>query len=176
LIESAVSLCEADMGSINRQHGEAFQQVANYGHPPAFQAYMDTHPIPAGRGSLAGRCMLEKKVVQIADVQADVEYTFVEGRKLGGVRTMLGVPLLRDGILIGVAVMQRRTVRPFTDNQIALVKTFADQAVIAIENARLLNELRQRTDELARSVGELRALGEVSQAVNSTLEVETVLR
>jgi signal transduction histidine kinase len=148
LIESAVRLCEADMGSINQQHGESFRQVANYGHPPALQKYMDTHPIPAGKGSVVGRSVLEKKVVQITDVQADLEYAFVEGAKLGGVRTMLGVPLLRDGSPIGVVVLQRRDVRPFTDKQIELVTTFADQAVIAIENVRLFNEIQEKSRQL----------------------------
>jgi signal transduction histidine kinase len=148
LIESAVRLCEADMGSINRQHGDSFRQVANCGHPPAFQEYMDTHPIPAGRGSVVGRSVLEKKVVQIPDVQADLEYAFVEAAKFGGVRTMLGVPLLRDGTPIGVVVLQRREVRPFSDKQIELVTTFADQAVIAIENVRLFNEIEDKSRQL----------------------------
>ena len=95
--------------------------------------------------------------------------------ELGEVRTMVVVPMLKDNELIGTIHLFRREVRPFTDKQIALVTNFAAQAVIAIENTRLLNELRQRTDELGRSVGELRALGEVSQAVNSTLDLETVL-
>ena len=148
LIASAVRLCEADMGSINRQHGDSFRQVANCGHPPAFQEYMDTHPIPAGRGSVVGRSVLEKKVVQIPDVQADLEYAFVEGAKLGGLRTMLGIPLLRDGTPIGVVVLLRRNVRPFTDKQIELVTTFADQAVIAIENVRLFNEIQEKSQQL----------------------------
>ena len=106
---------------------------------------------------------------------ADPEYTWTEAVKRGGLRTMLGVPLLRGGTPIGVMGMHRLTVRPFTDKQIDLVTTFADQAVIAIENVRLFNEVQARTRELARSVGELQALGEVSQAVNSTVDLETVL-
>src|SRR5262249_20107712 len=94
---------------------------------------------------------------------------------LGGIRTFVAVPMLKENELIGALIVYRQEVRPFTDKQIALVTNFAAQAVIAIENTRLLNELRQRTDELGRSVGELRALGEVSQAVNSTLDLETVL-
>ena len=98
-----------------------------------------------------------------------------EAQRLAGFHTMLGVPLLREGTAIGVIILTRSQVRPFTEKQIELVTTFADQAVIAIENVRLLDTLRQRTDELGRSVDELRALGEVSQAVNSTLDLETVL-
>ena len=175
LVESAARLCEADMASINRQHGDAYRQVANYGHPHALQAYMDTHPIPAGRGTIVGRVILEGNVVQVIDVLADPEFTFVEATKIGGMRTALGVPLLREGTPIGVIVLHRTSVRPFTDKQIELVETFADQAVIAIENVRLFEELQARTSELARSVQELRALGVVSQAVGSTLDLPVVL-
>ena len=105
---------------------------------------------------------------------ADPDYTY-DRQKVGGYRTLLGVPLLREGSPIGVIALGRNSVRPFTDKQIELVTTFADQAVIAIENVRLLDELRTRTDQLAGSVQELQALGEVSQAVNSTLDIETVL-
>ena len=106
---------------------------------------------------------------------ADPEFTFLEGTKRGGCRTLLGVPLMREGSPIGVIVLQRKTVHPFTDKQIELVTTFADQAVIAIENVRLFDEVQARTRELARSVEELRALGDVTQAVNSTLDLQTVL-
>src|SRR5262249_19144162 len=121
------------------------------------------------------RVALEGKVVHVHDVQSDSEYRMAERMKLGDVRTMLGVPLLREGTPIGVIILQRKSVKPFTEKQIVLVTTFADQAVIAIENARLFDEVQARTRELAHSVEELRALGEVSQAVNSTLDLETVL-
>jgi GAF domain-containing protein len=113
--------------------------------------------------------------LQIVDLAADREYHIPEAITTAKVRTLLGVPLMREGEAIGVLNLARQRVEPFDQRQIEVVKTFADQAVIAIENARLLNELRQRTDELGRSVDELRALGEVSQAVNSTLDLETVL-
>ena len=119
--------------------------------------------------------MASGQVVHIPDVQIDPEYTFSEAQHIVTFRSGLGVPLIREGTPIGVIVLWRSQVRPFTDKQIELVTTFADQAMIAIENARLVDELRHRTDELGRSVGELRALGEVSQAVNSTLDLETVL-
>ena len=175
LVESAARLCEADLGSITRQKDKTFWQVASYGYPPALIEYMRNHPIELGRGTLTGRTALERRVIQIPDILADPEYKFVEPSKIGGYRTMLGVPLLREGEPIGVIVLMRRTVCPFTDKQIELVTTFADQAVIAIENVRLFEEVQARTRELARSVEELRALGEVSQAVNSTLDLETVL-
>jgi len=113
--------------------------------------------------------------VQIADVNADPLYAPKDEARIARAHTMLGVPLLREGVLIGVIAMARDRVEPFDDKEIALVTTFADQAVIAIENARLLNELRERTDELARSVEELKALGEVGQEVSSTLDLRAVL-
>jgi GAF domain-containing protein len=108
-------------------------------------------------------------VIHIPDVKADSEYRFVEAQSLGDYRTVLCVPMLREGVPIGVLTLMRSEVRPFTDKQIELVTTFADQAVIAIENVRLLDELRARTDQLAGSVQELRALGQVSQAVQAQL-------
>jgi GAF domain-containing protein len=131
--------------------------------------------------ALVGRMVATKKLIHVADVAEEPGYleqrvpSFVTGVELGGIRTLLVVPMLKEDELIGAFSVYRQEVRPFTDKQIALVTNFAAQAVIAIENARLLNELQQRTDELGRSVGELRALGEVSQAVNSTLDLETVL-
>jgi signal transduction histidine kinase/putative methionine-R-sulfoxide reductase with GAF domain len=176
LVESAARLCDADMASINRQSGEAYRQVASYGYSSEFNEFMARHPIPPLRGSIAGRAAFEGRAVQVSDVQTDTEYAFNEGAKFGGLHTMLGVPLLREGRPIGVIVLSRTSVRPFTDKQIELVTTFADQAVIAIENVRLFDEVQARTQELARSVKELQALGEVGQAVNSILDVENVLR
>jgi signal transduction histidine kinase len=148
LVESAARLCEADLASINQPKGEAFQLVAGYGYSPAHKAYMDKHQIPSGRGSLVGRVMLESRAVHIHDVAADPEFTF-GGRKVSGARTMLGIPLLRQGTPIGVINLQRKTVRPFTDKQIELVETFADQAVIAIENVRLFDEIQDKNRQLA---------------------------
>jgi two-component system NtrC family sensor kinase len=111
-----------------------------------------------------GRAALERKPVHIPDVLVDPEYTLSEGQKVDGYRTLLGVPMLRAGALVGVFALQRLEFKAFTDTQIALVEIFADQATIAIENCRLLQELQTRTGELARSVEELKALGEVSQA------------
>ena len=137
--------------------------------------YALEHPQSPGRGSAVGRVGLEGKVAHVPDVLADPEYQASGYQKVFGFRTILGVPLLREGTTIGVFALTRDKVSPFTDKQIELVTTFADQAVIAIENVRLFDEVQTRTRELARSVEELKALGEVSQAVNSTLDLETVL-
>ena len=136
---------------------------------------MRTYPLEPERGTLIGRTLLEGRTIHIPDVLADPEYTPAKAQQLGGHRAVLGVPMLREGNAIGVFMIARRTPRSFTAKQIELVATFADQAVIAIENVRLFDEVQARTRELAQSVGELQALGEVSQAVNSTVDLETVL-
>src|SRR5262244_4129081 len=175
LVESAARLCEADMAAIARQKGTKYHLVARHGYPSGYSEHIETLPIEPGRGSVTGRVLLEGKRVHIIDVVADPEYTLVEAQKRAGYRTMLGVPLLREGNPIGVLHVVCKTVRPFSDKQIELVETFADQAAIAIENVRLFDEVQARTRELAQSVEELQALGEVSQAVNSTLDLQTVL-
>ncbi|MGC2336485.1 MAG: GAF domain-containing protein, partial [Pseudolabrys sp.] len=156
LVESASRLCEADMASINRERDGVYRQVASYGFTAEMQAYMSNHPIAAGQGSIVGRAMMDGATIHIPDVLADPEYKMTEAATLGGVHTMLGVPLLREGTPIGIIVLQRKAVRPFTDKQVELVETFADQAVIAIENVRLFNSVETRTRELAASLENLR--------------------
>jgi len=148
LVESAARLCDADMASINRQAGEKYRQVASYGYSTEFNEFMAQHPIPSRRGSISGRAADEGRVIHIADVQADPEYEFQEGAKAGGLHTMLGVPLLREGSPIGVIALSRTSVRPFTDKQIELATTFADQAVIAIENVRLFEEIQEKSRQV----------------------------
>ena len=130
--------------------------MASYGYTREYHEYMRERPIIPGRGTVLGRAVTECKPVQVNDVEADPEYTLREGQRLGGFRTVLGIPLLREGVPIGVIVLTRNTVRPFTDKQIELATTFADQAVIAIENVRLFEAEQQRTQELARSIEDLR--------------------
>src|SRR5664279_2723623 len=175
LTESAARLCEADMAAITRHEGSAYYYATTYGFPPELDDYLKSMRHEPGRGSVIGRTIVQGKTVHVADVLADAEYTQAEVQKKADYRTVLGVPLLREGNPIGVIVLIRHAMQPFTDKQIELVATFADQAVIAIENVRLFESVEARTRELSQSVEELRALGEVSQAVNSTLDLETVL-
>ena len=175
LVESAGRLCQAENVQIFLRDGEVYRLAAHNGFSPEYQEFVKQHPIAPGRGTLVARTALTAATVHLPDALSDPEYTWHEGRRLGGYRTMLGVPLLREGSCIGVMAMTRAEVLPFTPKQIELVTTFADQAVIAIENVRLFDEVQARTKELSQSVGELRALGEVSQAVNSTLDLQSVL-
>ena len=175
LTESAARLCEADMAAITRHEGSDYYYATTYGFPPELDDYLKSMRHEPGRGSVIGRTIVQGKTVHVADVLADAEYTQAEAQKKADYRTVLGVPLLREGNPIGVIVLIRHAMQPFTDKQIELVATFADQAVIAIENVRLFESVEARTRELSQSVEELRALGEVSQAVNSTLDLETVL-
>src|SRR5262245_4907217 len=156
LVEAAARLCEADQGGISRERDGVFERIGQFGFSDAYSKYLKTQPVIPERGTAMGRALLEGKVVHIPDVQADPDYTFVEGQKLGGFRTILTVPMLRDGRTIGVLGLTRYEVRPFTDKQIELVSTFADQAAIAIENVRLFESVEARTRELAKSLEDLR--------------------
>jgi signal transduction histidine kinase len=178
LIENATRLCGAEQGFIFRPIGGVYQLAVDFNAPLTFREWSQDHPIRAGDGSVVGQVVQEERIVQILDAQADRawrdRYTIAPG--MGGIRSVLGVPMLREGALIGVFGMWRSEVRPFSDKQIKLVTTFADQAVIAIENVRLFNELEVRTQDLTRSVSELRALGDVGRALSSTLDLDTVLQ
>jgi two-component system NtrC family sensor kinase len=175
LTESAARLCEADMAAITREKDKAHHWATSYGWNEDLKRYLETVSFEPSRGTVIGRVLLNAKPVNVSDVLADPNYTFHEFQSRLDYRSVLGVPLLREGSPIGVIVLARHEVRSFTDKQVQLVTTFADQAVIAIENVRLFDEVQARTRELSQSIGELRALGEVSQAVNSTLDLETVL-
>jgi signal transduction histidine kinase len=175
LVQSAARLCEADQAAITRPKGDALILAASLGLPSAFLEIAKRTRFIRGRGTITGRALLEKKPIQIADVLTDPDFEFTEAQKAAGYRTVLAIPMLRGDETIGVLVLTRFQVRPFSPKQLELAATFADQAVIAIENARLFNEVQARTRQLAQSVDELRALGDVSQAVNSTLDLATVL-
>ena len=157
LVESAARLCEADKATITRQVGGAFHRAETYGFSDEFMELIRKIPVEPEGGSVTGRALLEGKIIHIPDVEADPDYTFSEAKRLGGFRTILGVPMLREGVPIGVLALTRSEVRPFTDRQIELVSTFADQAAIAIENVRLFESVEARTRELGRSLEELRS-------------------
>jgi signal transduction histidine kinase len=173
LVETAARLCQADKALIYRNDGNVYSLIASYGLSPKFR---EQTSIYAGRGTLVGKVALEGRTMHVADISTDPDYDHETMAEIGeGVRTMLGVPMQREGMLIGVVALARGRVELFTHKQIELVTTFADQAVIAIENARLFEEVQQRTRELSRSVAELKALSEVSKAVNASLDPQTVL-
>jgi signal transduction histidine kinase len=151
LVESAARLCEADTAAIARQKGANYHLVATHGLPSGIHEYIESLPMKPGRGSVTGRVLLEGKPVHVIDVLSDSEYAMAEAQKRAGFRTVLGVPLLREGVPIGVLHLNRAIVRPFTDKQIELVETFADQAAIAIENVRLFDEIQDKSRQLAEA-------------------------
>jgi signal transduction histidine kinase len=170
--ENAALLCDALNALIYSVVGDSLQMVAKHGPVPA-----PADLLPISRGLPTARAVVDRQTIHVHDLMAEGD-EFPESpafQQLTGTRTILAMPLLREGLPIGVITIRRQEIRPFTDKQIALLQTFADQAVIAIENVRLFKELEARTRELAQSVGELRALGEVGQAVSSTLDLQTVL-
>ena len=175
IVTTAARLCQAEYAMIWKLDSGVANVVAANHRDPGFVSYQRDHPITPGRGNLIGRVMLERRTVHIQDVLADPDYTDRERQRAGRFRTVLGVPLMRDGEPIGVINLMHNEVKSFTDKQIGLLETFADQAVIAVENVRLFDDVQARTRELAQSVGELQALGEVSRAVSSTVDLETVL-
>jgi signal transduction histidine kinase/putative methionine-R-sulfoxide reductase with GAF domain len=167
LIESAVQLTGAETGLIIRQDDKVYRAAAIYGASPEFIEVAKQDPIPQGRQSATGRAVLERRVVHIHDVLNDPEYAWV-GPQVAGVRTILAVPMLREDIVVGVIGCGRREVRPFTAKQIELMQTFADQAVIAIENTRLFEEVQRRTRELTQALEFETATSEVLQVISSS--------
>ena len=157
LISTAVRLCNADHGEIFRRDGEIYRwQSSQMERFPKYLEHERRAEIRAGRGTLIGRVALEGRAVQITDAWNDPEYEEKDAAHIGEVRAMLGVPLLRDGEPIGAFALGRSLPVPYTQREVELVITFADQAVIAIENVRLFDEVRERTQELARSLDDLR--------------------
>jgi signal transduction histidine kinase/putative methionine-R-sulfoxide reductase with GAF domain len=182
ILNNATRICQANFGTLFLREGEALRVAAHHGSlTKAWDKQWGVGTLIQADASLqAFQTLLARQPLQVVDLSKASSYLArnpkaVNSVEVGGIRTMVTVPMLKDTEAIGVITIFRTEVREFTDKQIALVTSFAAQAVIAIENARLLGELRQRTDELSRSVGELRALGEVSRAVNSTLDLQTVL-
>jgi GAF domain-containing protein len=173
--KNAAQLCESQDAQILRVEGDVMRKVASYGAVSVVLAVGETQPI--SRSLVTGRAILDRRTVHVEDLAAEVDREFPGTKPLQatGQHTTLATPLLRENVSIGAILIRRLEVRPFSDKQIKLLETFANQAAIAIENVRLFQELQTRTRELAQSVGELRALGEVGQAVSSTLDLQTVL-
>ncbi len=176
IARSAARLCNGQFSAVFRFDGALIHLVAHHGLTPAgLEAYRRAYPMAPGRGSASGRAILDRAVSHIPDVFADLDYAHGAIAKALTFRSTVGVPMLHEGSPIGAITVSRPKTGPFSDKQIAVLRTFADQAVIAIENVRLFQELQARTRELGRSVEELQALGDVSRAVSSTLDLETVL-
>src|SRR5262245_36278702 len=176
IVETAARLCRADMAHIRRREGDVYVHVAGYAEPPGFREYVRESKVGLGRGGIVGRVLLEKKAVQIPDVLNDSEFALSEMQRRGDFRTVLGVPLTREGVQVGIIVLLRHVVEPFTEKQIELVETFADQAVIAIENTRLFEEVQARTKELQDSLDQQTATSEVLGVISrSPNEVQPVL-
>jgi GAF domain-containing protein/HAMP domain-containing protein len=176
IVDTAARLCGAENAFVFQRDGDVCRLVASQGFSPEYRDWMREHPISLGRGSLVGRTMVEAHTVHIPDCLADPEYVWRESQQRGGFRTMLGVPLLREGTPIGVLALCRTEVAPFNASQIELVTTFADQAVIAIENVRLFDEVQARTRELQESLEYQTATGDVLNVISrSPAQIQPVL-
>jgi two-component system, NtrC family, sensor kinase len=177
LVESAARLCDAHHAMIFQREGDVFKLAANHGYTGEYREWMQRQIIVQGRGTLVGRTVLDRRMVHIPDATIDPEYTWSESVKRSGNRTMLGVPLLREGIPIGVIALARSNVSPFTVKQIELVTTFADQAVIAIENVRLFDEVQAKTHDLSEALVYQTGSGNILKVIaSSPTDVGPVLK
>jgi two-component system, NtrC family, sensor kinase len=151
-VKTAVMLCGADQGFIFRFDGEPCRLAVDYATSLEFRDFMNQHPMRPARGTVVGRAAVERRTIHIPHILNDPEYAWGRSQKLGGYRTVLGVPIVREGLSIGVIVLWRTRVQPFSDRQIKLVESFADQALVAIDIARLFEEVRVRTHDLSEAL------------------------
>ena len=176
IVQTASRLCDAEFAQIFKVQGDKYHLAATNSTATDFVKYSSDHPLSPGRGSLVGRTVLDRKTVHLPDCLADPEYRALEYQSMGHYRSMLGVPLLREGVPIGVIALMRAVVVPFTDKQIELVTTFADQAVIAIENVRLFDEVQARTTDLQESLQQQTATADVLKVISrSAFDLKSVL-
>ena len=173
---SAARLCNVDNAQIFLRQDESYRLAACSGFSREYEDFFREHPIAPGRDSLVGRTAVEGRIVHIPDILADPEYKYPWGYRLGRYRTMLGVPLVRDGVPIGVLSLTHAAVKPFTDRQIDLVTTFADQAVIAIHTVRLFDQVQSRSADLSESLAQQTATADVLKVISrSTFDLQAVL-
>jgi GAF domain-containing protein len=175
LLQSAGRLCEADMGVIARRQEDRFYRTSSYGLPNDLRELIEDQEVELSRNSGSGRALLEGRVIQIDDIEADAEYTHVS-RGTGAFRSLLGVPMMREGVPVGVMTLMRKHVQPFTEEHVELLSTFADQAAIAIENVRLFDEVQARTEDLEESLQQQTATADVLKTISrSSVDLGTVL-
>src|SRR6478752_4125367 len=175
VVESARNLCHADAGQVFLVDEDRYRFSYGSGMTREYREFIANNPVMLDRGTLAGRIALDRRATQITDVLADPDYALADAQRAGGYRTVMGVPMLLDGDVVGVLSVWRTQVDPFSDRAVEVLTTFAAQAALAVRTVDLVRALESRTDELGRKLNQLEALGAVGQAVSSSLNLTEVL-